>query len=244
MPAAPGATPRKMLPPPMTTAICTPSRTTSAISATMRSIVSRLMPYASSPVSASPDSLSKMRRYAGCAATVGTAASGAATVGALFGGLMTYSRLFDVERSLFKEDARVYTKPSGARHRRHLGGKIILSLFDALADDKQHEAVDLCALRFDKIAYCLLTVAFDERLREKRHLGDILGDRTLDHFLDDVRGLARFGRTRRCDRTFFGDDIRRHVFLADGHRFACGDMQSEVFAERVGAAGNVDDDPD
>jgi hypothetical protein len=44
MPAAPGATPRKMLPPPMTMAICTPLRRTSAISATMRSIVSRSMP--------------------------------------------------------------------------------------------------------------------------------------------------------------------------------------------------------
>jgi hypothetical protein len=44
MPAAPGATPRKMLPPPMTIAISTPRSCTSPISATMRSMTSRLMP--------------------------------------------------------------------------------------------------------------------------------------------------------------------------------------------------------
>ena len=42
--ASPGATPRKMLPPPMTMAICTLARSTSAISATIRSMVSRSMP--------------------------------------------------------------------------------------------------------------------------------------------------------------------------------------------------------
>ena len=41
---APGATPRKMLPPPMTTPISTPMRATAAISCTIASIVWRLMP--------------------------------------------------------------------------------------------------------------------------------------------------------------------------------------------------------
>src|SRR5438874_1536915 len=145
MPAAPGATPRKMLPPPMTTATCTPSLTTSAISATMRSIVSRLMPYASSPISASPDSLSSIRRYAGFAAAAGTAARGTATDGALFGGLITCSRSFVVEKSVLKTTAysAVNCALSRPRHRRHFGCKIILSLLDAFADHEQHEAVHL-----------------------------------------------------------------------------------------------------
>src|SRR3954471_17463462 len=65
MPAAPGATPRKMLPPPMTAPISTPRRDTCATSSTMASIVARLMPYGSSPIRASPDSLSRIRLYFG-----------------------------------------------------------------------------------------------------------------------------------------------------------------------------------
>ena len=57
MPCAPGATPRKMLPPPITMANCTPIETTSATSSVMRAMVARLMPKASSPIKASPESL-------------------------------------------------------------------------------------------------------------------------------------------------------------------------------------------
>src|SRR5688572_197229 len=65
MPAAPGATPRKMLPPPITTPSSTPRRDTWAISATIASIVWRLMPKGSSPIKASPESLRRMRLYFG-----------------------------------------------------------------------------------------------------------------------------------------------------------------------------------
>src|SRR5687767_5555351 len=65
MPAAPGATPRKMFPPPMTTPSSTPRRATCAISATIASIVCRLMPKGSSPIRASPESLRRMRLYFG-----------------------------------------------------------------------------------------------------------------------------------------------------------------------------------
>src|SRR5206468_3449315 len=65
MPAAPGATPRKMLPPPMTMPISTPRRETCATSATMPSIVCRLIPKGSSPIRASPDSFRRMRLYFG-----------------------------------------------------------------------------------------------------------------------------------------------------------------------------------
>src|SRR5262245_59613257 len=66
MPAAPSATPRKMLPPPITAPISTPSEATVATSSTIISIVWRLMPNGSSPISASPESLSRTRLYFGC----------------------------------------------------------------------------------------------------------------------------------------------------------------------------------
>src|SRR5882672_5964082 len=65
MPAVPGDTPRKMLPPPITTPISTPRRETCAISATMVSMVWRLMPKGSSPIRASPDSLRRILLYLG-----------------------------------------------------------------------------------------------------------------------------------------------------------------------------------
>src|SRR5688572_5728943 len=54
-----------MLPPPITTPISTPRRATCATSATMFSMVCRLMPKGSSPIRASPDSLRRMRLYFG-----------------------------------------------------------------------------------------------------------------------------------------------------------------------------------
>src|SRR3954464_3169662 len=65
MPAAPGATPRKMFPPPITTPISTPMRATCAISPTIVSIVLRLIPNASSPIRASPESFRRIRLYLG-----------------------------------------------------------------------------------------------------------------------------------------------------------------------------------
>src|SRR3546814_15262200 len=63
MPCAPGATLRKIFPPPMTIASSTPSVATSATSSVMRSMVERLIPNASSPISASPESLRRTRLY-------------------------------------------------------------------------------------------------------------------------------------------------------------------------------------
>src|SRR5690242_17110824 len=57
-----------MLPPPITTAISSPSAATCAISPTMRSMVARLIPNESSPIRASPLSLSRMRLYFAVAA--------------------------------------------------------------------------------------------------------------------------------------------------------------------------------
>src|SRR5690606_39190205 len=52
-----------MLPPPITMANSTPSAATSATSSVMRRMVVRLMPKASSPISASPESFRRTRLY-------------------------------------------------------------------------------------------------------------------------------------------------------------------------------------
>src|ERR1700680_2231391 len=63
MPSVAAVTPRKMLPPPMTMAICTPAFCTATISSAMLASVSASMPVRRPPMSASPESLSRMRLY-------------------------------------------------------------------------------------------------------------------------------------------------------------------------------------
>src|SRR3954468_19560382 len=65
MPRADSDTPRKMLPPPTTTATSTPRRAVSAISPATWVRTSGLMPYPWLPISASPEILRRMRLYAG-----------------------------------------------------------------------------------------------------------------------------------------------------------------------------------
>src|SRR5689334_887185 len=110
MPAAPGATPRNRFPPPITTAISSPSAATWPISSTIRSMVARLMPKASSPISASPLSFRSTRLNFSAAAT-----------STCFFWL-------------------VFILLGLAYLRHDLGGKIARFLLDALADDVQHEA--------------------------------------------------------------------------------------------------------
>src|SRR5580700_8659868 len=63
MPTAEPDTPRKMLPPPITRQISTPSACTDWISLAMRPTISGSRPYSRAPISASPDSFKRTRRY-------------------------------------------------------------------------------------------------------------------------------------------------------------------------------------
>src|SRR5437879_4464728 len=76
MPCADAASPRKMLPPPMTTATSTPRARTSATSEAMFSSVAGSMPKPPAPMSASPDSLSRIRLKRGLAAGAASAMGG------------------------------------------------------------------------------------------------------------------------------------------------------------------------
>src|SRR5437764_1801274 len=64
-----------MLPPPTTTATCTPRSTTRLIWVAIASIRSRSAPYSSGPIRASPDSFRRTRRKAGWRPSPSTAAS-------------------------------------------------------------------------------------------------------------------------------------------------------------------------
>src|SRR6266550_3150498 len=211
MPAAPGATPRKMFPPPMTTAICTPSRTTSPISATMRSMTSRLMPYASSPISASPESLSSTRRYAGSLRTLTGLGRGA-----MMGVLMRRER-------------------SGLCHCRHFRGKVIFFSFEPLADDEKREARDCRALRLQIFFDRLLGVAH-ERLAEERDFGQEFVDPAFDHLGDDFRRLAGLGSLRAENHALLFDQLLWNLVPRYAQRTHCagrggrGNMHCKILA--------------
>src|SRR6266851_3398719 len=211
MPAAPGATPRKMFPPPMTTAICTPRRTTSPISATMRSMTSRLIPYASSPISASPESLSSTRRYAGSLRTLTGLGRGA-----MMGVLMRRER-------------------SSLCHCRHFGGKVIFFSFEPLPDHEKREAPDRRAFGLQVLFDRLLGVAH-ERLAEERHFGQKLVDPAFDHLSDDFWRLARFGSLRAENRALLFDQLLRNLVTRYAQRTHCarrggrGNMHGKILA--------------
>src|SRR5258706_912364 len=128
MPAATGGTPRKILPPPITTPISTPCFCTPAISATMPSMVARLMPYAPSPIKASPESLSRMRLYLGFM---------------LCAGLFRHGRDFgcEVRRWLFV-DALAHHEEAETQQlcllcREHLLHRLLVVLDEGLAEQRR-----------------------------------------------------------------------------------------------------------
>src|SRR5690242_8898814 len=165
-----------MLPPPITTAISSPSAATCAISPTMRSMVARLIPNESSPIRASPLSLSRMRLYF----------ADAAISGSFFGPVFILLRL--------------------AHLLHHFGGKIAGSLLYAFAHDIEHETRYRSALclkhRFNALfvvldetlpeqcylLQVLLHSAFDHFFHDVRRLtgGGSLGSRNVALLLDRV----------------------------------------------------------
>src|SRR3954467_492377 len=189
MPTDPPATPRKMLPPPITTATCTPMFTTSAISCTMRTMVARLMPNASSPISASPDSLSRMRLWAGWAG-MGAGLLGANGCECNGANGPTAAR----ERSPGRPSSqgRLSGLLGGGDLGSHFGGEVVGLLLDAFAHHVQgetlHGGVGGLEHLFDR-----LLVVLHERLVQQRDFLEVLLDRAFDHLGGDVGRLARLG---------------------------------------------------
>src|SRR4051812_47278835 len=193
MPTEPPATPRKMLPPPMTMATSTPRFTTSATSCTMRTMVARLMPNASSPIRASPDSLSRIRLWAGWLG--------------MDGGLLGCNGCECKLAGGGKKPAPVEPRPTGRTQpgracaalrgllggsdlRRDFGGEIVDLLLDAFADHVQGEALDRGVGGLQHLLHGLLVV-LHELLVQQGHFLQVLLHAALDALGNDLRGLHR-----------------------------------------------------
>src|SRR6476660_9110094 len=173
MPAAPGATPRKMLPPPITAPISTPSRDTCATSATMCSIVWRLMPNGSSPIRASPESLSRIRLYLGVTARCHCGSSpGRAGLRHHFGG--------EVGRPLL--DALAHHEERVGVDLGLLRGEVLLHALLVVLDERLSHQRDLAAELVER--------ALDHFLRDLLGLAGFLRARELDRAL----AIDDFGR--------------------------------------------------
>src|ERR1039457_4389909 len=174
MPTEPPATPRKMLPPPMTTATSQPSCVTSWTSRTMRTIVARLMPYASSPIKASPESLSRMRLYAAMAP---------------FSWFVVLCSAKSIRPATW---LRAPLPRSGALGggdlRRDLGREIAGLLLDALANDIEREGLDARRLLLEHLRDGLLVV-LHEGLVVEADLLQVFRHRALDAPGDDLGRL-------------------------------------------------------
>src|SRR3954469_11381082 len=224
MPTAPPATPRKMLPPPMTTATSTPMRTTSATSSTIRTMVARLIPKASSPMSASPDSLSRMRLWAGWAG-MGTGLLEA--MGPEFNGLLVETAAREPSPGRPSCAGRSSGLLGGGHLGCHFGGEVVGLLLDALAHDVQRESLHLRVGGLQHL-FDRLLVVLHERLVQQRDFLQVLLDRTLDHPGGDVGRLAGFGGLGGGDIALLLDQVGGHVGGRQRHRLHRGHMHGDV----------------
>src|SRR5438128_818455 len=99
------------------------------------------------------------------------------------------------------------------------GGEVAFLLLDAFAELEADEAgdvdrrSDLLGLGGDDV-FDLGLVVHHEQLRQEGHLLAELGDRAVDHLLDDILGLARFLRLLGRDRALALDQGRIEILAA------------------------------
>src|SRR6185437_5656251 len=67
---------------------------------------------------------------------------------------------------------------------------------------------------------------------------------TFYHLLDDIGRLARLGGARGGDRSLLVDDARRHLLARYRDWLRRRDVHRQILAERLVAAGVIDDDAD
>src|SRR5579883_1308638 len=254
MPLAAPATPRKMLPPPMTRQISTPSSWTDLISAAMRPTMVGSSPYSWSPINASPEILSKTRRYraatdinASLLAASRTLAEGArsrarrrspSASSTQCGGGPDHTSIRPLTLALNATDDSRGQTPSLAELRGDLGGEIRLVLLDAFAEREAGEPRHLDRLAellrpgLDYLADAALAVDHEDLLEQHDLLVEF-AQPALDHLLDDRFGLAaRLG--------LLAQDVALAVergFVDRGDveelRIGCRDVHRQLLAERL-----------
>src|SRR5512139_1469063 len=197
--------PRKMFPPPTTRATCTPRAATSRISAERPARTFSSMPYSCRPIRASPDSLSRIRRYDGFA----TEPPGGAG--------KSRSPLPELFRHLGCQVVRPLLEP----------------LADLEPDEAPHgdlRARGLPGLR-EQLPHLPVRV-LDERLLHEAEVGEIFLQLPLGDLVQDLVGLPGRPRLVAVDGLLVLHHLRRHVLPADVGRVGRRHLHRQVLCQR------------
>src|SRR3954471_8160146 len=207
MPWAEPARPRKILPPPTTMHISVPAACASATSRAIRSTTSILMPKLSSPINASPETLSRTRRYFG-AGGMGTSLS-----------------------------IRGLCRLTGARHLGDFVGEIGVGLLDALAHLEADKAfhrdgsADVLGGLFDHLADLGLAIDHEGLLQQHRLFVEF-AHAPFHHLLDDILGAARLAGDLGLDIAPPPRHSRGQMLRRDGKRGSGSHMHGELLGQR------------
>src|SRR5690606_16689555 len=226
------ATPRKMFPPPMTTPTSTPSVRASAMSAAIRSTTETSMPKCCLPIRASPDALSRTRRYSGF---IRSSNQGYRQIGGEPPPVVPpiHEGRHDVtRRPATSNRAKRLLFDSRGNFRR----EIRLFLLNALAQRKADVGGDFrrrANFLLGRLQSCFHgQVRIDhESLLEKHHLLIELAQPALDHLLDDVFRLAGGARLLRENCLLALDCGRVELFDAERQRVGGCDVHGYLPAE-------------
>src|SRR3569833_3054273 len=178
MPARARPAPRKMLPPPITTAVCTPICTISWSSPAIRLRTAGSTPYSTAPSSASPDSFTRMREKRGF---TGSFIASPAPAGLPL-------KKTPREAGFFVRDPKTSVGRSlDLCH--HLSHEVVLLLLEAGTDFVTLEGHYLRLGALQELLDRLIGI-LDERLTEQCDFTQRLAQATFDHLGDDLRRLA------------------------------------------------------
>src|SRR3954447_5722583 len=213
-----------MLPPPTTTATCTPLRTTSPICRAIVATVVGSMPSGSPPANASPESLSSTRLQRGLSVG-GTSVGGTTVTGQLL--------------------ARGPPQSSTRKGAVPMNGTAPPRSFSGAADLEAGEALERHAGAFEDLLNVLLAgVGLDGRLLEQH---DVLVEAvhpTLDDLGQGLLGLALLAGGRLGDAALVLHEVRRHVVAGQVLRAHGADLHRGTAGGALVGAVELDQDAD
>src|SRR6185369_15014288 len=234
MPAVEAETPRKMFPPPITTATCTPAFTTSPISVAVGTSVGGWMPYFPSPMRASPESLRRMRRYRRGGVAVTFDRFYPARGGGSNEALPTRRARNVRSRTGLRLGARGTRPATGLPDGLgHLGGQVFLLLLHALAHLVPSEPADgdVLADLGDGLGdhlVDLLLVVLHEGLVHETHRLEVLLDLPGEDLLDHRLGLLLLPELDPLDLLLPLEQLNGDLLAADELGAERGDVEGEI----------------